>query len=102
VIVNEFHTAGGGQPLVTPKAGRSGSCSVRHKTHRNSIDAVAQMGRWRAIIKDVAKMASAIRAVNLGSHHTEGSINQGLDGILDRIVPVCPSLARSSVSPRAE
>jgi hypothetical protein len=63
-----------------------GACSVRHKIHRNSIDAVAQTGRWRAVFKDVAKMASTIRAVNLGSDHAEASINGCLDGTLDRFV----------------
>jgi len=44
------------------------------------------MSRWRAVIKDMSKMASAIRAMNLGSDHGEASINGCLDGTLDRIV----------------
>jgi hypothetical protein len=65
--------------------------SVRDKIHRDSVDAVAQMGRWRTVVKDVAKMASAIRAMNLGSHHPEASINGCLVGTLDRIVEAGPS-----------
>jgi len=49
------------------------------------------MGRCRAVVKDVAKMASAIRAMNLGSDHAEGSINGCLDGALNRIIEAGPA-----------
>jgi len=49
------------------------------------------MGRWRAVVKDVAKMTAAVRAVNLGSDHAEGSINGCLDGTLDRIIEAGPT-----------
>jgi hypothetical protein len=65
--------------------------SVRREIHRNSIDTVAEMGRCRAVIKDVPQMASTIRAVNLGSDHAEGSINGCLDGTLDRIIEAGPA-----------
>ena len=66
-------------------------CSVRDEIHRDSVDAVAEMGRWRAVIKDMSKMATTIRAVNLGSDHAEGSINGCLDGTLDRIIEAGPT-----------
>ena len=49
------------------------------------------MSRWRAVVKDMSKMASAIRAMNLGSDHAEASINGRLDGTLDRIVKAGPA-----------
>jgi hypothetical protein len=65
--------------------------SVRREIHRDSVDAVAEMGRCRAVVKDVPKMASTIGAMNLGSDHAEGSINGGLNGILNRIVKAGPA-----------
>lgn len=49
------------------------------------------MGRWRAVVKDVAKMAAAIRAMNFGSDHAKGSINGCLDGTVDRIIEAGPT-----------
>ena len=46
---------------------------------------------WRAVIKDMSKMASAIRAMNPGSDHAEASINRCLDGTLDRIIKAGPA-----------
>jgi hypothetical protein len=67
--------------------------SVRREIHRNSVDAVAQMG-WRGpVVKDVPEMASTIRAMNLGSDHAEGSINGCLDGTHDWIVEAGPTRA---------
>src|SRR6516225_1978131 len=73
-------------------------CLVRGKIHRDPVDAVAQMSRWRAVIKDMSKMASAIRAMNLGSDHGEASINGCLDGTLDRIVKAGPAGPRFRTS----
>jgi len=48
--------------------GRIGaSPSLRLEIHRDSVDAVAQMGRGRPVVEDVAKMAAAVCAMNLGS-----------------------------------
>ena len=33
------------------------------------------MGRRRAVVKDMTKMAAAVRAMNFGAHHVEGSID---------------------------
>jgi len=49
--------------------------SIGREIHRNSVDAVAQTGRCRPVVKDVPEMASTIRAMNLGSDHAEGSIS---------------------------
>jgi hypothetical protein len=65
--------------------------SVRREIHRNSVDAVAKMGRRRAVVKDVPEMASTIRAMDLGSDHAKGSINGCLDGTLNRIIEAGPA-----------
>ena len=49
------------------------------------------MGRGRAVIKDVSKVAAAVRAVNLGSDHAEGSVDGCLDSTLDRIIEAGPA-----------
>ena len=49
------------------------------------------MGWWRAVVKDMSEMTSAVRAVNLGSHHAVGSINGCLDSTLDRIIKAGPA-----------
>ena len=49
------------------------------------------MGRRRAVIKDVSKVAAAVRAMNLGSDHAEGSVDGCLDSTLDRIIEAGPA-----------
>ena len=68
-----------------------GPVSVRDEIQRYPINAVAQMARWRAIVKDVPKMAAAVRAMNLGSDHAKGSISGGLNSPLDRIIEAGPA-----------
>ena len=65
--------------------------SVRREIHRNSVDAVAETCRCWAVVKDVPKMTSTIRAMNFGSDHAEGSINGCLDGTVDRIIEAGPA-----------
>ena len=64
---------------------------VRLEIHRNSVDAVAEMGRRRAVIKDVSKVAAAVRAMNVGSDHAEGSVDGCLHSTLDRIIEAGPA-----------
>jgi hypothetical protein len=64
-----------GAAYYRASSGSIGACSVRDEIHRDPVNAVAQMARWRAIVKDVPKMAAAVRAMNLGSDHAEGSIS---------------------------
>ena len=51
------------------------------------------MAGWQAIVKDVPKMAAAVRAMNLGSDHAKGSINGCLHSTLDRIIEAGPACA---------
>jgi len=55
------------------------------------IRSVSEVGRWRAVVKDVSKMAPAICAMNLGSDHAVGSINGCLDSTLDRSIEAGPA-----------
>jgi hypothetical protein len=49
------------------------------------------MGRRRAVIKEVSNVAAAIRAVNLGPDHAEGSVDGCLDSTFDRIIEAGPA-----------
>jgi hypothetical protein len=53
--------------------------SSRFEFERNTIDAVAQMRRWRAIIKYVAKMAAAAAAMHLVANHAVTAIGIAFD-----------------------
>ena len=81
---------------------RSTSLSIGREIHRNSVDAVAEIGRCRAVVKDVPEMTSTIRAMNFGSDHAKGSINGCLDGTLDRIIEAGPAGAAFEFSFRCE
>ena len=67
------------------------AASVRRKIHRYSVDAITEMGRRGAIIKNVPEMAPTICAMNFGPDHTIASINRCLDRPLDWIVEARPS-----------
>ena len=46
------------------------------------------MGRWRTVVKDVSKMTSAVRTMNLGSDHADGCLDGTLDGSVKLGQPV--------------
>ena len=48
------------------------ACGERHG---NPVDAIAQMRGGRPVFKDVAQMAAACRAVDLGTGHPKAAIN---------------------------
>ena len=53
------------------------------------------MGRWRTVVKDVSKMTSAVRTMNLGSDHADGCLDGTLDGSVKLGQPVPLSNARA-------
>src|SRR6185437_11542760 len=65
----------------------------RMKHQRVAIHAVAQAGRLRAIVEDVAEMAAAAAAMHLGPRHAEGAVFGGRDGVFERLVEARPARA---------
>src|SRR5437899_2213865 len=52
------------------------------KFQRRAIDAIAQAGRLRPVLENMAQMATAIVAMNLGPYHEMAAIGGGCDGFL--------------------
>src|SRR5262249_40573339 len=52
---------------------------LRDERHRCGVHAVAQPGRWRSIVEDVAEMPAAAWARHLVAHHAEAPVDGGLD-----------------------
>src|SRR5580704_12166311 len=63
----------------------------RVKQQREAIHAIAQAGRLRTIVEDVAEMAAAAAAVNFGTQHAEGTVLRLAHGILERLVEARPA-----------
>src|SRR5581483_4976483 len=84
-----------GKPLHTfPDHARSTRLRSRRMKHqRETVHAIAQAGRLGAVIEDVAEMAAAAAAVDLGSEHAEGAILGLADRILERLVEARPASA---------
>src|SRR5947208_3635043 len=49
-----------------------------------AVDAVAEPGRVRPVLEDVAQMAAAARAQHLGADHAVAHVALGLDGLVAR------------------
>src|SRR5262249_53731970 len=58
---------------------------------RDTVDAVAQVGRWRPVIKHVPKMAAATAADNFVTDHAVAAIGCCLDRAGQRIVEARPA-----------
>src|ERR1700676_3557435 len=81
-------------------SGRRGS--RRMKYHCKAVHAVAQAGRLRAIVEDVAEMAAAAAAVNFGPQHAKSAVFGFADGILERLVTARPAGAALELRLRRE
>ena len=79
---------GGAGILSLRRAGAARSGPARHEAHRHAVHAVAQAGRLRAVVEDMAEMAAAARAMDLGA------------GIADRRCR-CWCRPRSAAAPRS-
>src|SRR6478609_4183912 len=55
---------------------RNGSASggAGREIHRDAVHAVAQAGRLRAVVEDVAEMAAATAAMHFGAHGAEREV----------------------------
>src|SRR4051794_16749830 len=58
---------------------------------REAVHAVAQAGGLRAIIEDVAEMAAAAAAVDLGAQHAESAVLGLADRVVERLVEARPA-----------
>src|ERR1700759_1332258 len=67
-----------------------------------TVDAVAQSGRLRTVVEDVAEMAATAPAMHLGAHHAEGAILGLADIALDRLVEARPTRAALELGLRGE
>src|ERR1700738_4956845 len=63
----------------------------RMEHQRKTVHAVAQAGRLRTIVEDVAEMAAAATAVNFGAQHAEGAVLGLADGVLERLIKTRPA-----------
>ena len=85
------------------KASRSGRRRRgRMKQQRKAVHAVAQAGRLRPIVEDVAEMAAAAAAMNFGAQHPEGAVFGLADGVLERLVEARPAGAALKFGLRGE
>src|SRR6516225_3319567 len=71
------------------RSARRRICRVEHQGV--AVHAIAQAGRLRSIIKDVAEMAAATAAVHLGSRDAKGPVLGGADRVLERPVKARPA-----------
>src|SRR6202035_4783860 len=93
-------TIAGRATIAGPTSGR-GRCS-RMKHQRKTSHAVAQAGRLRPVVEDVAEMAAAAAAVNFGAQHPEGAVLGLADGVLQRLIEARPAGAALEFRLRGE
>ena len=71
--------------MLVPKHERERSCrrhpSRRHEGQRQAVEAVALARGRRAVVEDVAEMAAAAPAVDLGARHDQRIVGLGADRI---------------------
>src|SRR5262249_14129085 len=65
----------------------------RMEDQRKTVHAIAQAGRLRAVVEDVAEVAAAAAAMHFGAGHAEGAVLGGADRILQRLVEARPASA---------
>ncbi|CAH2401244.1 hypothetical protein MES5069_280021 [Mesorhizobium escarrei] len=63
----------------------------RLEFQRDPVDAIAQAGRRRAVLEDVAEMAAAAGAVAFGADHAVAAVDGRLDRTGHRIVEAWPA-----------
>src|SRR5205085_8414559 len=76
--------------------------SLGPEVHGDAVDAIAQVGRRRAVGKNVAEVAPATAAMHLGAAHSKTAIDRGFDRTRDGIVEARPAGAALEFSLRRE
>src|SRR6202166_1921722 len=72
------------------------------KHQRKSVHAIAQAGRLWPVVEDVAEMAAAAAAMDLGPQHAEGAVLSLADGIFQRLIEARPAGAALEFRLRGE
>src|SRR5580704_17843580 len=72
------------------------------KYQRKSVHAVAQAGRLRPVVEDVAEMAAAAAAMNFGPQHPQGAVLGLADRVLERLIKTRPTGAALEFRLRGE
>src|SRR6202020_2630239 len=72
------------------------------KYQRKAIHAVAQAGRLRPVVEDVAEMAAAAAAMNFGPQHPEGAVLGLADRVVERLIEARPAGAALEFGLRGE
>src|SRR5438874_10721426 len=81
----------------------SGAGRSRVELDRRRVDAVAQPGRRRAVVEDVAEVAAALGAGDLGADHEKAAVLVLLDrGALRRLVEAGPAAVGVELGRRRE
>src|SRR3954447_19848250 len=73
---------------------------VEHQ--RKTVHAVAQAGRLRAVVEDVAEMAAAAGAMDFGAQHAEGPVLGLADGVFQRLPETRPAGAALELGVRGK
>src|SRR6185437_11883895 len=79
--------------LAQDRKGWRATHSLRfwREVQRDPVDAIALVGRRRAVVEDMSQMAAAGRAMNLGAHHAVGPVDRRLDGAGHRFIEAWPA-----------
>src|SRR2546430_5780145 len=56
-----------------------------------AVDAIAQAGRLRSVVEDMAEMAAAAAAMHLGGGHAEGAVLGLAERIFQRLIEARPA-----------
>src|SRR5512139_1324977 len=65
--------------------------SGRLEFQRGTIDAIAQVRRWRPVIENMAEMAAATAAMHLVANHAMAAVGVSFDSAGDRIIEARPA-----------
>src|SRR6185436_4257736 len=82
--------------VVWPSGGRG------LESHREAVHAVAQPGRPRTVIEDVAEVTAAATAMDRRPHHAQRYVPRGADGFLERGPEARPACAAIEFGRRRE
>src|SRR3954447_4599384 len=83
-------------------AGSARRGRARSKYQCEAVDAVAQAGRFRSIVEDVAEMTAAAAAMNFGPQHSEGAVLGLAHRVFDWLIEAGPTRAALELGLRGE
>src|SRR5689334_19187834 len=63
---------------------RGGRGFAGMEIERDAVHAIAQSGRRRPVLEDVAEMAAAVAAMHLGAHHEKAAVALGFHRAIER------------------